>query len=75
MREELRPATLSDFGVTKTQPWRRQKLARTIRPIRLSLAGYILNGWRPQAKWPEGRFLRIYRFDTQPGNGRFLRAP
>jgi hypothetical protein len=32
MREELRPATFSDFGVTKCNPGHRQKLARTIRP-------------------------------------------
>jgi hypothetical protein len=30
----VRPATLSDFEVTKRNPWRRQKLERTIRPIR-----------------------------------------
>ena len=59
MREELRPAALSDFEVTKTQPLAPAK-ARTNDPADPADP--------PQAKWPEGR---SFRFDTQPGNDRF----
>jgi hypothetical protein len=47
MGEQLRPATRWDFGVMKTQ--------------RLAPAKASKNDPAnpPQAKWPEGRFLRI----------------
>ena len=45
MREELRPAALSDFEVTKTQPLAPAK-ARTNDPADPADP--------PQAKWPEG---------------------